>query len=183
MIRICTSLLLLAASAAAGATEFTMQSGRLQFFGTQQGERFEGRFNQFEPKIRFDAAALDTSSLDVSIALVSADSANSERDDTLKTADFFDIATFPNARFVTTKIVATGGANYEADATLTIRDKTIPLKFPFSMVPGAEGRTQLTAKVTLNRLDFGIGTGDWADDGTIGHKVDVEVSLILVPKP
>jgi len=59
----------------------------------------------------------------------------------------------------------------------------VPIKFPFSMVPGAEGRMKLTAKVTLNRMDFGIGSGDWADDSTIGHKVDVDVSLILMATP
>ncbi len=180
MIRFFATVALLAASTSVAAAEYTMQSGRLLFSGTQQGERFEGRFNQFDPKISFDAKVLDASRLDVSIALASADSANSERDDTLKTADFFDVSKFPSAHFVTTKIVAMGGANFEADAMLTIRNKTVPIKFPFSMIPGAEGRMQLTAKVTLNRMDFGIGTGDWADDSTIGHKIDVDVSLILV---
>ena len=171
----------LLASSAAHSADYTMRAGTLKFSGQQQGEAFEGRFDTFTPLIQFDAAALAASKLDVSIDLASADTRNSERDDTLKGSDFFAIADFPKARFVTQAIRAVDATHFEADATLTIRDKTVALKFPFAFEPNADG-ARLKARVTLDRLAFGIGSGDWADASMIGHQVEVNVDLSLVRK-
>ncbi len=78
-------------------------------------------------------------------------------------------------------IRAVDATHFEADATLTLRDKTVALKFPFNFEPNADG-ARLKAKVTLDRLAFGIGTGDWADESMIGHQVEVNVDLSLVKK-
>lgn len=170
------------ASTGALAADYTMQSGTLGFVGQQQGEAFEGRFATFTPMIRFDAAKLSESRFDVSIDLGSADTANSERDDTLKGSDFFDIAKFPKARFETTTMRAIDATHFEADATLTIRDQTVPLKFPFTFEVDAQG-AHLTSKVTLDRLAFGLGAGDWADESMIGRQVEVKVDLRLAKAP
>lgn len=175
------ALAALLASFAAHSADYTMRAGTLKFSGQQQGEAFEGRFDTFTPVIQFDAAALAASKLDVSIDLASADTRNSERDDTLKGSDFFAIADFPKARFVTQAIRAVDATHFEADATLTIRDKTVALKFPFAFEPNADG-ARLKARVTLDRLAFGIGSGDWADASMIGHQVEVNVDLSLVRK-
>jgi len=171
----------LLASSAVYSADYTMRAGTLKFSGQQQGEAFEGRFDTFTPVIQFDAAALATSKLDVSIDLASADTQNSERDDTLKGSDFFAIADFPKARFLTQSIRAVDATHFEADATLTIRNQTVALKFPFTFEPNADG-ARLTAKVTLDRLAFGLGTGDWADESMIGHQVEVNVDVSLVKK-
>jgi polyisoprenoid-binding protein YceI len=71
-----------------------------------------------------------------------------------------------------------GGAT--ADADLTIRGKTKRIAFPFRFTTNGTGAT-LDARVTLDRLDYGLGTGEWADDSVIGHKVDVLVHLVLKP--
>lgn len=173
--------LLLATTAAFGA-DYTMRSGNLQFAGVQQGERFEGRFERFAPTIRFDPADLAASRFDVQIELASASTDNDERDEALKGADFFAVATFPKARFLTTAMRRIDATHFEADATLTLRDHTVALKFPFTFETTTSG-ARLTAKVTLDRLAFGIGAGDWASDDDIGHQVEVTVELSLVAKP
>ncbi len=174
-------LIALIASSSTLAADYTMRTGTLTFAGQQQGEAFEGRFDRFAPTIQFDAAQLATSKLDVSIDLASADTQNSERDDTLKGSDFFAIADFPKARFVTSAMRAIDATHFEADATLTIRNKTVALKFPFTFEPNADG-ARLKARVTLDRIAFDVGTGDWADESMIGHQVEVNVDLSLVKK-
>lgn len=169
----------LLASSSAFAGDYTLRSGTLKFSGEQQGEVFEGRFDTFAPNIRFDANDLASSRLDVGIDLASANTENSERDDALKGADFFAVADFPKARFVTTTMRAIDATHFEADATLTIRDQTVALKFPFTFEAGADG-ARLKARVTLDRLAFGLGTGDWADASVIAHAVEVNVDLSLV---
>lgn len=164
------------------ATNWAQQSGStLRFSGEQQGEVFEGGFGRFEATILFDPTALDVARFDVSIDIGSADTANSERDETMLGAEFFDNAQFPKAEFTARKFREIAPGRYEADASLRIRDKTVALKFPFEWVNSAAG-AQLRAKVELDRLAFGIGTGEWEDADTVGHKVTVAVNLKLKPR-
>jgi polyisoprenoid-binding protein YceI len=173
---------LLLVSTPAFATDYTMRAGTLKFAGEQQGERFEGRFDRFTPAVRIDPAAPASGSIDVSIDLGSAGTLNAERDEALKGADFFAIDRFPKARFVTTAMRKVDATHYEADAKLTIRDKTVALKFPFTFEPLPDGGARLKAQVTLDRLAFGLGTGDWEDAGMIAHPVEVIVDVSLVAK-
>jgi polyisoprenoid-binding protein YceI len=172
---------LLGFAAFATAADWKQQAGStLGFSGIQQGEAFTGQFRKFDSSIRFDPADLASARFDVGIDITSADSANSERDETMLGAEFFDSARFPKARFVTSTFRQVAPGVYEADATLTIRDKSVALKFPFTWRGDAKS-AELKAKVTLDRLAFNIGTGEWEDEETVGRKVDVNVLLKLAP--
>jgi polyisoprenoid-binding protein YceI len=151
----------------------------LTFRGTYQNGPFEGRFARFEAAIRYDEADLAQAKFDVTVDVGSVDTQSSERDDTLRTADFFDTARFPQARFVTSEFTRTADGGVEAKGSLTIRDRTRPvtLKVKFAVSGGA---TTLDVDTVLNRLDFGLGAGsDWAD---IGRDVRVHGHLVLLPK-
>ncbi len=168
-------------AAPAANTDWKQQTGStLSFTGEQQGEPFQGQFRKFASTIRFDPAVLAEARFDVSVDITSADSANSERDETMLGAEFFDSKKFPKARFTTGAFRQIAPGKFEADATLTIRDKSVALKFPFTWSGDAKSAV-LKAKVTLDRLAFGVGTGDWADGSSVGHKVDVNVHLKLAP--
>lgn len=150
----------------------------LTFSGTYQGEAFSGRFGRFDANIAFDPANLATSNFDVTITLASADTQNSERDDALKGADFFNVAKMPTAHYVASKFRSLGGSRYAADGTLTLRGVTKPVTLNFVWIPGAA--PALVGDANLNRLDFGVGGGKWADTGTIGNAVKVHTTLKLV---
>ncbi len=153
----------------------------LRFSGVYQDSPFRGQFKQFTPTISFDPAALAVAKFDVLVATKSADAGDEDKNSTLATPDFFYPDKFPTAHFLTKSFRKTGEGAYEADAELTIRDKTHALKFPFQWSESG-GRATLMAKVTLDRLDYAVGGGEWADDGTIGRRIDVEVDLALLPK-
>jgi polyisoprenoid-binding protein YceI len=170
---------LLGLASFANAADWKQQAGStLKFSGLQQGEAFDGQFGRFVSTIRFDPAALADAKFDVTIDIASADSANSERDETLLGAEFFDSTRFPKARFVTGTFRQIAPGKFEADATLTIRDKSVAVKFPFTWT-GDAGAAELKAKVTLDRLAFDVGTGEWEDEETVGRKVEVNVHLRL----
>lgn len=180
----CARFVLLAscwlASTASGAEWSTQPAGsRLEFVGTSQGSEFTGRFNRFTPRIHFEPLQPATGSFDVTIDLASANTDNAERDQSLPTPDFFWIEKFPRARFIANacKAVATPGS-FQCQGTLTLRGKTSKLTFPFAW-SGDARKARLTSSVVLNRLDFGVGAGDWTDPATIGHKVTVKVALDL----
>ena len=154
----------------------------LGFEGTYQGKAFDGRFERFTPTIVFDPAALDTARFNVEIDVTSAKTGVSDYDSTMQESEFFDSKTWPTARFVTKTFRKTGDAAYEADAELTIRDKTVPLVFPFRFtIDGNSAR--LSSTITLKRLDFDVGGGDWADTSLIANEVDVSIDLPLTKTP
>ncbi len=149
----------------------------LSFVGTQQGEKFTGVIRDFDARIAYAADDLAHSALDVTIRLKSIDSKSPDRDQALATSDWFDFAKFPTATFRTVAIRSTP-AGPVGDADLTIKGHTKRIAFPFSWKAAGTGAT-LDARVTLDRLDFGLGGGEWADESTVGYKVEVVVHLTL----
>lgn len=85
------------------AADYTMGKGStLGFTGTFQGEAFKGRFGDFQAKISYDPADLASASFDVTVHLASANTGDTDRDESLPGSDFFNITKFPTAHFVTT---------------------------------------------------------------------------------
>lgn len=172
------AFLLLPCSAFARDWQVDAAKSSLSFRGTYQGQAFEGRFTRFQAAIRYDPNALAASKFDVTVALASADTASSERDDALQGSDFFDSAKFPQAHFVTTGFVEADGG-VEANGTLTIRDRTRPVTLKVRFVENGDGAT-LDVATTLKRTDFGLGaSSDWDD---IGVDVPVQAHLVLSGK-
>lgn len=152
----------------------------LTFNSSFQSESFRGEFSRFTPQIRFDPKQLATCRFDVSIDLLSVNSQNKERDDTLKTADFFDTKKTPSARYVATKFTSLGGNRYQANGTLSLRGMTKPVALIFTWVENKSA--VLTGDATVNRLDFNIGTGDWSDTELLPNAVKIHTRLILTAK-
>lgn len=179
MIR-CALLTLALAATPAHAADYVQAPGSTLTFATKyQGEVFTGRFPSFATRLSFDPKALAGAKLDVAIALASAATGDRERDDTLRGADFFDVARFPQARYVATKFRALGGNRYAADGRLTLRGVSRPVTLTFTWTPGAA--PVLVGQATVKRLDFGVGGGDWADTGIIPDEVAVSTKVVLRP--
>ena len=151
----------------------------LTFIGTQQGERFTGVIRDFDARVTFAPEQLATSRIDVTMRLKSMSTGNAERDAALGDPAWFDFAHAPTATFRSTAMrPSAGGAT--ADADLVIKGRSKHLLFPFTF--RASGATAtLDARVTLDRLDFAVGGGEWADDSVVGRKCDVVVHLVLAP--
>ena len=180
MIRLLPLTLLLAASFSAQAADWTAQPGStLGFSASYDGEAFQGAFTKFTPQIRFDPKNPATGLFDVRIAVSSADTKNGERDDTLRGDDFFNTTKFAEARFVANRFRALGGNKFAADGNLTLRGITKPVTLSFTWTGGAKAILDGTA--LLKRLDFKVGTGDWADIGVLPNEVTVKTHLVLAP--
>jgi polyisoprenoid-binding protein YceI len=151
----------------------------LTFSAVQAGARFEGRFTRFEPVIDFGPRDLAASRFVVTVDLASADTRDKERDDTLRSPDFFNVARWPQARFESSSFAASSG-KFEAQGQLTLRDVTRPVKLVFTFKPSADGRTaRLSGGTTIQRLDFGVGQGEWKDTTWVGNPVDIRFDLAL----
>ncbi|HET9835731.1 MAG TPA: YceI family protein [Rhodanobacteraceae bacterium] len=174
------ALMLLPLAAFARVWKVDAAHSSLTFTGMYQGEQFEGRFKRFDAKIDYDPADLAQAKFDVTVDVASVDTANTERDQALPGKPFFDTAQFPKAHFVTTRFRKAANGQVLADGTLTLRGVSKPLTLAVKFAPHGNGAT-LDVQTTLKRLDFGIGSGDWADTSMIGNEVTVHGHLLLQP--
>jgi polyisoprenoid-binding protein YceI len=170
----------LAAMLALAASQWSMQpkESKLTFVGEQAGAKFEGSFDKFSADIRFDAKDLATSRFDVKIDTASVNTQDGERDDTIKSADLFDVKRFPSAHYVAEKFTDKGGNKYSATGKLTLRNvtKDVPIEFTFE---NKDGGAWLKGTAKIKRLDFGVGQGEWKDTSTVGNDVQVRFALRL----
>lgn len=155
----------------------------IEFEGTQMGALFKGHFQNFGGKIHFDAANLAESRARITIDTGSADAASTDRNKYMRMADWFNVDQFPEAEFATTAIEkGLGNHEYVAKGNLTIRDVTLPVVLPFTLNitktdSGAE-QARMIGETTINRLDYGVGQGQWADTKTVANPVKLRILVV-----
>jgi polyisoprenoid-binding protein YceI len=176
------ALLAVLAVAPAAAADYVQAAGSTLAFATQyDGETFTGRFPGFATTLSFDPANLATAKLDVAIPLAGAKTGNDDRDTTLRSADFFDVAKFAQARYTATKFRRLGDGRYAADGVLELRGVRKPVTLSFAWTPGKA--PVLAGKATVRRLDFGVGGGDWADTSVLPDEVAISTRVVFAPVP
>jgi polyisoprenoid-binding protein YceI len=181
MIRTTLALAFLALPMVAGAADYSVQpASTLGFTGTFQGATFDGSFNKFNAAISYDPANLAASKFDVTVDLASATTGDNDRDHALPGADFFDTAKFPQAHFVTTGFTKAGNG-VVANGNLTLHGVTKPVQLKVTFTQGS-GAATLDVATAINRLDFGVGGGEYKDTSTIANVVKVNAHLLLQPK-
>ena len=143
-----------------------------------------GMFQKPSGTITLDAATAANSTISATIDVGSITTGVEERDTHLKTADFFDAATYPTITFDSTAF-----ASHEVTGTLTMHGVSKPvtlaivLSDPFTHAGGI--RRSITGSTTVNRRDFGI-VWDFPGEGTgvvVGDMITITVDAELVLQP
>ena len=169
-----------AAHAAAGGRSYSALPAQssLTYTFTQAGAANQGRFRSFV--VSFDPTA---GQLQVVIDMRSFDTGDQQRNDLLGGKDFFDVAQYGQARFTATH-VERSATGYDATGSLTLRGVTRNVTIPFTWRTATDqGRAvgYLAGQITLQRLDFGIGQGQWKSTVWVGNAVTVHYQLVLTP--
>jgi polyisoprenoid-binding protein YceI len=95
----------------------------------------------------------------------------------LKDADFFDVASFPQATFVSTAVAAGAAPNaYSVTGDLSIRGKSKSIVVPVTLTPDA-AQVSGSAEFTINRQDYGVAYPGKPDD-LIKDEVPVKASFV-----
>ncbi|QUD87465.1 YceI family protein [Phenylobacterium montanum] len=157
--------------------QWTVRKGSsLGFTTTWSGQTIQGRFDRWTADIRFSPDALDKSHIKVEIDLASAATGDPQRDATLPTADWFDVATHPKAVFTAAKFRKTGEGRFVADGTLDLRGVKKPVSLPFTLkIDGKTARARGT--VGLDRTAFGVGQGEFASTDSVPAAVQVQAQV------
>ncbi len=171
------------ALAAAPAAHYTPDPAKstLEYAFVQAGAQNKGAFKKFSTALDFAPDNLAASKLDVVVDMTSLDTGDKERDDTLRGADLFNVAKYPQARFTSAQIVKTA-QGFDAIGKLTLRGVSRDTHVPFTFRAVTEqGKpvSYLTGTTTLKRLDFGVGQGDWKSTEWVGDAVTITYSVRL----
>ncbi len=133
-----------------------------------------GRFNDLSGTFHLNAAKPEASVLNVTVKTASVDTANKDRDEHLRSPDFFDAKQFPTMSFVAKSFKKTGEHTYEATGDATLLGKTRPLTVTVEHSGAGKGRggetlMGLETRFTIKRSEFGMGkmVGPIADEVTM----------------
>jgi cytochrome b561/polyisoprenoid-binding protein YceI len=150
--------------------------GQLGFKADYSGSAIDGTFRSWDADIMFSPDDLAGSRIRVTVDLGSVDTADGQRDDSLKGDGFFDIATHPRATFRSTRIAHRGGKAYRAAGTLSLHGQSRPVTLDFTLDIKDDDAT-VSGSAPLSRTAFGVGTGEWSDTDTIKDGVAVTFSF------
>ena len=169
-------LFVLPANAAAPEWTVAQPGSHIEFSATHAGQAFTGRFQNWNGTIAFDESALDQSHVEIDVDMASAKTGDNYKDGTLPQEEWLDVKHFPKARFEAKSFKSLGSGKYEANGSLTIKGKTVPLDLPFTLkIEGSNAVMSGAAK--LDRIALGIGTKSDADAEWVSREIKVDVTV------
>lgn len=120
-----------------------------------------GRFNTFEGSFSFDENNIAATKIAVDIDVTSLDSNHAERDKHLRSDDFLTVEKYPDARFVSTRVVDLGDGKATVFGNFTFMGVTKEIAIDASMVgkgqdPWGGYRAGFEGTTLLKTDDFGL---------------------------
>jgi polyisoprenoid-binding protein YceI len=139
-------------------------TSKIEFVGSKVTGSHHGAFEKFSGAIDY-AGAPEKSRVSITIEMSSVMTDTADVTKHLQTPDFFDVAKYPQATFVSTEIKPGGdkGATHTVTGNLTLHGVTKSITFPatIGVTPGA---ITVESTFSINRKDFGINYAGAVDN-------------------
>jgi polyisoprenoid-binding protein YceI len=149
--------------------------------------KVRGAFNEFEGTLNLNAENPTASSAELTIQVASIDTRSSQRDDHLRTNDFFDAPSFPQITFKSTAVEQVDDSHFNVTGDLTIKDvtKSVTVEWEFTGLvvdPWGNQRIGFEGSTTLNRTDYGVNFNAALEAGgvLVSEKVTLEFEVSAV---
>lgn len=146
-----------------------------------------GTFKDVRGVIDLNIDDIAASTVEVVIQAASVDTYNAQRDEHLRSVDFFDVEKYPEIRFVSTTIDEVEERNFMVVGDLTIKDVTKQVAIPIELLgiqrdPMGNLRAGFEATRRLNRRDFGLHWNMPLDAGgvLVSEKVTLEFEISAI---
>ena len=143
----------------------------------------EGTFKTFDGTMEFSKADFSDAKISFTAEVGSISTDNEQRDNHLKSDDFFNAAKYPQMKFVSTSFVPLGDNKYKLEGTLTIRDITRQITFDvkYGGTVAAMGGTHVGFKATskINRFDYNLKWDKATEAGNmvVGKEVEITINV------
>jgi polyisoprenoid-binding protein YceI len=149
--------------------------------------KVRGRFVKNTGAIQLDDRDLSKSWVEATIDAASIDTGTAQRDNHLRSADFFDVERFPELRFRSTRVEDVGQGRLRVIGDLTIRDTTREIALEAETAgrgidPWGNERIGFVARASFDRTDFGLKWNQLLEAGgvLVGERVDIELDIQAV---
>ncbi|MDX2357646.1 YceI family protein [Dietzia sp. PP-33] len=149
--------------------------------------KVRGSFNDFQGTVTVPSEGVEGASAEVTITASSIDTRNADRDGHLKSNDFFDMETYPEITFRSTKISANGSGGVDVTGDLTIKGQTRSITVPFDYEgtatdPFGNLRAGFEGTTVINRSDFGLTWNAALETGgvLVSEKVTLEIEVSAI---
>lgn len=146
--------------------------------------KVRGVFRDLDGTIDFDKASPEKSSVSFRIRATSVDTGVDQRDQHLRSQDFFWVEKYPEITFKSTKIAATGKNAFAVTGDLTIRGVTKQVTLPVTFLgeekdPFGNVKAAFETAITVNRKDYGLIWNKTLDSGGLFVADDVDLTVNL----
>lgn len=148
-----------------------------------------GEFKKFDIQLETEGHDFSTAKASFTADIDSITTHVDQRDNHLKSADFFDAANHPHLTFKSTKITKKGDTEYDMVGELSLREITKPVTFHvenFGVVKDPYGNQRAGFEITgkIKRLDFGLKYNPVLEAGgvVVGDEVRITANVELFYK-
>lgn len=143
-----------------------------------------GYFRDFDAVLQIDRAQPARSSVEFTIKSASIDTRDSDRDEHLRSPDFFEVTKYPNITFRSTSVVPKSQNLFEVTGELTMHGVTKRITLPvtflgFQRDPRGNEKAGFEIATVLDRKDYNITWNRLLDEGglLLGDEVKVTINL------
>jgi len=143
----------------------------------------KGKFSGLSGTLTLHESDHTLHEVDATIDVASIETGADDRDNHLKSADFFDAAQFPTLTFKSSKVEPKGSGEFAVTGDLTMHGITKPVTFAVedfsepSKDPWGNQRIGLVATTKINRKDFGLTWNTTLEAGGVLVGEDVTITL------
>ncbi len=152
------------------------------YVASQAGVQVEGNFNRFDAQVNLDPKHPESSSVSFSVDTASVAFPSSDVQNELARPDWFDTSRFPKAQFRSSSLRGLGAGRYEIAGTLTIKSHVHDVRFPVDLKRSG-ATTFAVGALSIKRLDYGIGEGEWSDTSLVDDEVQIKFKIALSGLP
>jgi len=149
--------------------------------------KVRGSFARWSGTVQAPNGDFSKATVDVTIDASSIDTGVDQRDAHLKSPDFFDVAQYPELRFVGKRVQSRSGNEIDVVGDLTIKGITREVVLRVEQHgqakdPWGNVRAAFTAKTSLDRKDFGLTWNQVLETGgvMVGDRVEIEADIEAV---
>ena len=138
----------------------------------------KGSFEKFS--IEVDGEDVTAATITTTIDAASINTNSTDRDNHLKSADFFDVEKYPEIKFVSKSLNKIGGQQYTLTGDLTIKDVTKEVKLDVELGginkdPWGNNKAGFSLEGKINRKDFGLNWNAALEAGGVMVSDDVKI--------
>lgn len=141
-----------------------------------------GFFKSFEGELETENDDFTDAKISFSLDINSIDTNQSQRDEHLKSAEFFDAEQYPKISFISTSFTKSGDEEYKLEGNLTVKNVTKPVTLDVEFGGATDdfyGNTKAGFEITgkINRKEFGLTWSGVTEAGAVVVGEDIKLLI------